>query len=118
MTSYTREWKFAHEGLVVYQRTLQFSTFVEELAHRWPAGRSTLRRQLLDASDSILLNIAEGSSQRAGGNTGVNFMRIALGSAGECSAILDRLKIAGIKNVTGGQEILREIGAMLTRFAR
>ena len=106
--------EFWHERLDVYRVSLEFVTFVEEL------GRGSLRAhpqrvdQLRRAADSIVLNIAEGSSQHSM-KARHNHYRIALGSAGECHAILELSARRGA-TVADGQALLGRIAAMLSRM--
>ena len=66
-----------------YQLSLSFYHCCE--ATRLPGF---LRNQLLRASSSISLNLAEGSAKPAGKDR-LRFYRIALGSLRECQAVLD-----------------------------
>ena len=77
-------------------------------------GRAHLKDQGQRASDSVVCNIAEGASKR-GTAAGRNNLRIALGEAGECCAVLDLVRISGAAEQ---QQKLRRIGAMLHRLAR
>ena len=79
----------------------------------FPRGRSHLRDQGLRASDSVVCNIAEGCSKR-GTVGGKNQLLIALGSAGECCAVLDCVSLSGSLEQ---QDKLRRIGAMLFKMS-
>ena len=76
------------------------------------------RDQLLRASQSIALNIAEGCGKIPAANRG-RFLQIASGSARECGAILDILDRCGVLDqeaVRKGKDLLVRIVAMLTRM--
>ncbi len=80
----------------------------------FPRGRAHLREQGQRASDSVVCNIAEGASKR-GTAAGRNSLRIALGEAGECCAVLDLVRLP---RSVEQQQKLRRIGAMLFRLSR
>ncbi len=104
-------WRFPHESLDVYQDSLKFLGFVNNLP--WKTGSGEVKRHLTRAALSVTLNICEGRSQRLGGNSGVNFYRIALGSAGECSGALEALVILFEARHEDGRRLVRRIGARL-----
>jgi four helix bundle protein len=107
-----------HERLDVYQVSLDFAAWSYQLAKQLKAMDRHSRDQLLRASQSVTLNIAEGcgklpSTERR------RLLQIAGGSARECAAILDILSrsqvISGAEWKTG-KELLARIVAMLTRM--
>ena len=104
-------YEFTFESMDVYKLSLSVN---HRLAgHRWPAGRSHLRDQALRASDSVVLNLAEGWERGRHTNAGKNHFRIARGSAAEVFAVADLLDLdAALK------QDLRRIGAMLTGLVR
>jgi len=78
------------------------------------------RDQLVRASQSIPLNIAEGNGKLPSPDR-LKSLRIALGSVLECGAILDVLRVCG--GMTGdpamdGKRLLGRVVAMLTRMTR
>jgi four helix bundle protein len=76
------------------------------------------RDQLIRASQSIALNIAEGCGKMPAADRG-RFLQIAGGSARECGAILDILGRCGTLDaeaVSTGKDLLVRIVAMLTRM--
>jgi four helix bundle protein len=100
---------FPFENLDVYRLSLSVARRVHRLT--WPRGRASLKDQTLRATDSIVLNIAEGS-----GRTGAaqrNHFGIALGSAGEALAALALLD----RDTAELQNDLRRVGAMLWKLA-
>ena len=66
-----------------YQQSLSFYRYCEQTRLPW-----FLKNQLLRASSSISLNLAEGSAKPVGKDR-LRFYRIALGSLRECQAICD-----------------------------
>ncbi len=102
---------FNHEGLDCYQLALVVARWAYRV--RFPRDGRDLRDQLLRASRSVALDIAEGSSR--GGGAERNHYRIALGSAGECCAVLDLVPLTGAAKQ---QANLRRIGAMPSKLSR
>ena len=54
-----------HERLDVYRLALEFLVFSNEVVEGLPRGRGHLRDQLMRASTSIVLNLAEGAGKHA-----------------------------------------------------
>ena len=102
---------YGFEGLEVYKLAVGVARWVRTV--RWPARTTSLRDQAERASQSVVLNIAEGWS-RSDGNRRV-LLQAALGSAGEVLAVLDIVALPGGDEQ---QQVLRRIGAMLARSAR
>ncbi len=98
-----------HERLDVYRLAVEVTRWV--VAANFPAGMAPLRDQAVRASQSIVLNIAEGASRR--GQAGRNHFRIALGSVAETAAVLDLVAIAGAADQQGK---LRRVASMLYRL--
>ena len=109
-----REFVFGHRKLDVYRVAVEFVRFVEGIDARCWRGSVDRRKQLVRAADSVVLNIAEGSA-RGPGAASRNHFRIALGSAGECDAVLELLEIRGAA-VGRGRALLSKVGAMLCRM--
>ena len=84
--------EFAHERLQAYRVAREFVGTVGDLLAGLPRGESALADQLRRASDSVLLNLAEGAGRRAGRDKARYFV-IARGSGTECAAILDILRL-------------------------
>ena len=107
-----------HERLDVYQVSLDFAAWSYELAKSLKSLDRHSRDQLLRASQSIALNIAEGCGKFPSAERR-RFLQIAGGSARECGAILDILvRCQVITDAEGkrGKELLVRIVAMLTRM--
>ena len=106
--------KFSHEKLVVYQRSLEFTEFVNQIITSRTNTISAFE-QLDRASSSIPLNIAEGTGKYTGKDK-CKYYDIARGSALESAACLDVLlkrKIISDKVVEDGKKLLMEIVSML-----
>src|ERR1044072_2164507 len=81
---------FHHEKLTVYQRSLEFASWSQDLIDSLNKKTST-RDHLERAGDSIALNIAEGNGKFSK-KDGARFFQIAHGSALESAAGLDILE--------------------------
>jgi len=77
------------EKLDCYQVALEFHVLAAPLAAR---GDAVLRDQLRRASLSVVLNTAEGAGQRSRPQK-CRYYNIARGSAMECAAIVDVLRL-------------------------
>jgi four helix bundle protein len=107
-----------HEKLDVYVVALDFAVWAYALCRDLKGLDRPTRDQLLRASQSIALNIAEGCGKIPPAERG-RYLQIASGSARECGAILDILGRCGTLDgeaVRKGKELLVRIVAMLTRM--
>jgi four helix bundle protein len=108
------EKKFSHEKLIVYNRSLEFVEFVENLLSKFK-DRLNVYDQLDRSSTSITLNIAEGTGKFTSKDKN-RFYDIARGSAVESAACLDvllkRNRITIEENLKG-KDLLFETVAML-----
>jgi len=108
------EKKFSHEKLIVYNRSLEFVEFAENLLSKFK-DRLNVYDQIDRSSTSIPLNIAEGTGKFTSKDKN-RYYDIARGSAVESSACLDvllkRNRITIEENVKG-KELLFEIVSML-----
>jgi len=110
--------KLDHERLDVYQVSLDFAAWSYDLAKQLRGGDRHIRDQLLRASQSIALNIAEGCGKLPSPERR-RFLQIAGGSARECGAILDillRCRVISETDWRTGKTLLERIVAMLTRM--
>jgi four helix bundle protein len=110
---------FDHEKLSVYQRSLDFVEFTEEMLSKLPKGLSA-HNQLDRASTSIPLNLAEGNGKYTAKDR-CRFFDIARGSALECAAALDvlvRRRQIELDQANAGKQILKEIVSMLVGLIR
>ncbi len=101
---------FTHHKLDVYQVSLEFAQWI----HTSVKMPYSLKDQALRASQSIVLNIAEGAAQRTSALQKRHY-RVALASAAECSAILDFLNQNSVQK---GKTLLFRIGCMLNKLAK
>ena len=101
---------FPHESLDCYRLAVSVARWVA--AARFPARRADLADQALRASQSVVLNIAEGMA--LSGAARRNHLRIAMGSAAEVCSVLD---LVALPEAPERQAELRRIGAMLRRLA-
>ena len=109
-----------HERLDVYQFSTRFLAIAFALVETLPRGSAELRDQLRRAATSIPLNIAEGSGKRDGPDRR-RYYAIARGSAMECGAILDVIRILSVApnaSVDKGKRLLVRIVEMLSKMCR
>lgn len=107
-----------YEKLNVYQVSLEFTVWAYEICKKLTGNDRHLRDQLLRASQSILLNIAEGSGKFPSADRR-RFLQIAGGSARECGAIMDilsRCQIISEEQAQFGKNLLVRIVSMLTKM--
>ena len=105
---------FHHEKLKVYQRSLEFAAWSQNLIDS-VRKKTTTKDQLARAGDSVALNIAEGNGKFSQRDR-ARFFQIAHGSALECAACLDLFvarKCCLDAEIGKGKEILEEIVRML-----
>ena len=109
---------FGHEQLDVYKLALEYVAFVFDLSKRLEGSTRHARDQLLRASQSIPLNIAEGNGKASDGDRR-RFFEIARGSVFECAAIQDVLEVGGavtVKENVDAKRTLDRLAAMLTKL--
>ena len=109
---------FDHEKLDVYRVALEFAAWAFEVSSGLDGLSRHARDQLLRASQSIPLNIAEGNGKRSPKDRR-RFFEIARGSATECAAILDILVFQNVlsdEDAIRAKELLIRIVSMLTRL--
>ena len=109
---------FDHEKLDVYQVSLKFVTWAYDLSKELQGADRHARDQLLRASQSIPLNIAEGNGKRPSADRR-RFLHIAYGSALECAAVIDiltRCEVIEQEEAQQGKQLLSRIAAMLIRM--
>jgi four helix bundle protein len=109
---------FDHERLDVYRVSLEFNQFVMHTLREEDSFHRSIWDQLIRASMSIPLNIAEGNGKRSDADRR-RFFEIARGSAMECAAILDIVAIANAsfaEKVNIGKQLLQRVVAMLSKM--
>jgi four helix bundle protein len=106
-----------HERLDAYAVTLEFVAMVPTLAK---SARPSLRDQLERASSSIALLLAEGCARRTKRDRN-HFFSMAQGSAMECAAAIDILRVNGhvsLHAATGAKHKIIRIVQMLVGLRR
>ncbi len=109
---------FDHERLDVYRLSIDYVAFSFRIARTLAGVNRHARDQWLRAAQSIPLNIAEGNGKQSLKDKN-RFFEIARGSALECAAIHDVLRVCGaIDDYTSGsgKSDLKRIVSMLTRL--
>ena len=103
------------ERLVVYRVALEFHALAGACRLR---GQAALRSQLDRASASIVLNIAEGAGRRLAADK-ARFYGIARGSAMECAAAFDIIRLRGfapLADCRAARTLLVRIVQMLSKL--
>ncbi|MFO7725338.1 MAG: four helix bundle protein [Oceanipulchritudo sp.] len=107
-----------HEKLDVYRLAIHYVAWVVRLCPRLKGDNRHAKDQILRASQSIPLNIAEGNGKNSPADRR-RFFEIARGSALECAAIQDVLEVIGILSADENQakkKDLDRIAAMLSKL--
>jgi len=105
---------FDHEKLKVYQLALKFNEFAYKICSKLDY-RLDIRSQLDRASNSIVLNIAEGNGKYSKKDR-CRFFDISIGSSFESAGCLDILNVRKLINadeLNKGKQTLKEIVSML-----
>jgi len=105
---------FDHEKLKVYQLALEFNKYAHQICSKLDS-RSDIRNQLDRASNSIVLNIAEGNGKYSKKDK-CRYFDISLGSSFESAGCLDILSIRNIvsnADINVGKFMIKEIVSML-----
>jgi len=108
---------FGHEQLDVYRAAIEYVGWAYRLCNGLKGHRNA-KDQLLRASQSIPLNIAEGNGKATGGDRR-RYFEIARGSAMECAAAQDVLEVCGAlssRDNADAKRLLDRIVAMLTKL--
>lgn len=92
---------FKFEGLKVWQKAIDLSGEINELTEKWPKKEMfVLTSQIQRASDSIALNIAEGST----GQTNPEFRRFLSFSLRSAIEVLSCIHLAKRRNLINKKE--------------
>ncbi len=108
---------FGHDKLDVYQTSIEYVGWAYRLCERLKGHRNA-KDQLLRASQSIPLNIAEGNGKATDGDRR-RYFEIARASALECAAVQDILVVCGALDPdvsSKAKKHLDRIVAMLTKL--
>jgi four helix bundle protein len=106
-----------YERLDVYRTAIQFTAMAFRFLELLPKGTASLADQLRRAAISIPLNIAEATGRAA--SERAHYHRIARGSAMECAAIVDVLRLMRVApepELDEGRELLVRVVSMLSRM--
>ncbi len=109
---------FDHERLDVYCLSIDYVAFSYQIARSLGGANRQARDQWLRAAQSIPLNIAEGNGKQSLRDKN-RFFEIAHGSALECAAIHDVLRVCDAIDDDSdrhGKTDLKRIVSMLTRL--
>ena len=106
-----------HEKLDVYQRSIQFFALSSTLVAELPRGHSQLADQMKRASLSIPLNIAEGAGKLTKADQR-RFYAIARGSAMECGAILDAMRVLELCSFEEHSEAKRHVVRIVAMLSK
>ena len=104
----------------VYRLSIEFPALSLDLMATLPKGHAKISDEFKRASMSIPLNIAEAAG-RASPSENSHHFSIARGSAMECGAILDVLRVsrlATVENLDKGDRLLDRIVSMLSKLCR
>jgi four helix bundle protein len=108
------------QKLDVYRCSIDFAAIATDLCKAIPRGHAELRDQLRRAAFSVPLNIAEGTG-RVTAADGARHFAIARGSAMECAAVLDVVRLLGVgtdEQYRQAVELLGRMVAMLSKLCR
>jgi four helix bundle protein len=109
---------FDHERLDVYRLSIAYVAFSYQIAKSLSGSNRQARDQWLRAAQSIPLNIAEGNGKQSLKDKN-RYFEIARGSALECAAIHDVLRVCDAIDDDSncrGKTDLKRIVSMLTRL--
>lgn len=102
------EEKFIFEDLNVYQRSLKLAILVCRITTKFPYKFSRIRDQLIGATISVPLNIAEGSGRKSIKEK-KHFYKISLTSLFECIPLLEICLEIGLINKNEYNNFRKEI---------
>ena len=107
------------QRLEVYQRSIEFLALALEVIAELPTkGHADIADQLRRAAQSQPLNIAEGAGRTSRPDIAKHY-KIARGSAMECAAILDVMRLQQTikpQRYERGVDLLTSVVAMLTKM--
>ena len=113
--------RFEFQNWPVYREAVALAKEAQTFCIKLPkTGNQALGDQFRRASQSIVLNVAEGSSRNTGKDK-INFLRVSKGSAFECAAICDLALEFGLLTAEHHdvfQAKLANIGRMLSGMIR
>lgn len=110
--------EFEFHKLEVYRLAMKLKALIAEIVLELPEGNGDLRSQLRRSERSIRLNVAEGSGKYRPGGKAERY-RTARGSANECAAGLDEVKVFDLARrplVLEATQLVHRIIQMLTKL--
>ena len=110
---------FDYERLDVYQCALQYVALAFKIIDELPRGHSTVADQMRRATISIPLNIAEAAGKTTYKDR-CRYHSIARGSAMECGAIIDVIRLLGMATdkTQDARALLIRVVSMLSKMVR
>jgi four helix bundle protein len=111
---------FPHDKLMAYRLAVEVATEVKPVADAIPRGYRTLADQMLRASMSTVLLIAEGANRRGAGEKRHRYS-LARGECGELAAALELAGAWGLGDddtLAAIRSKAARVGAMLTALER
>ena len=111
---------FLFERLKVYQKALDFAETVAKKASSFPYKYSRIRDQIIGASLSIPLNIAEGCGRKTKKDANL-FYSFARASVFECIPLIEisyRLKLIESNDQVGWKEKCIELSKMISGLTK
>lgn len=106
------------QRLDVYHRAIEFLALVGDIVGDLPKGHADRADQLVRAAESVVRNIAEGAGRWSGADCAKHY-KIARGSAMECAASLDVMRLRKLvrpEQYAHGIQLLEAVVAMLTKM--
>jgi four helix bundle protein len=106
------------QRLDVYQRAIEFLALTGDIVGALPKGHAERADQLVRAAESVVRNIAEGAGRWSEADCAKHY-KIARGSAMECAASLDVMRIRKVvapQHYDFGIRLLEAVVAMLTKM--
>lgn len=106
------------QRLDVYQRAIEFLALVGDIVGDLPKGHADRADQLVRAAESVVRNIAEGAGRWSEADCAKHY-KIARGSAMECAASLDVMRIRNLvppEQYDRGIRLLQAVVSMLTKM--
>jgi four helix bundle protein len=104
-----------YKDLTVYKKSLEVVSEIELKVLSIPEIDPNIKDQIKRASNSIILNIAEGSGRFSSADR-KNFLVIGRASVFECSAALDKIEISHKCSFVEIKSLLDEISRMLFKM--
>jgi four helix bundle protein len=106
------------QRLDVYQRAIELLALVADIVGDLPKGHADRVDQLVRASESVVRNIAEGAGRWSEADCSKHY-KIARGSAMECAASLDVMrirKLVAAEKYDRALRLVEGVVAMLTKM--